>query len=181
MNPFAIFEITPSFQVDLAALGNTYRELSKVLHPDRHVGAPAAERRHALNRAIEVNEAWRVLRDPIRRAEALCLLYGIPYGETREPKADPALLLSVLEQREALVDARRAKSVPQIERLIAEVSEQKALTLARLNEQFSALVQRGEGHPPSAKQVSDLLKELGKLRYLERFLAESNTILDELE
>jgi molecular chaperone HscB len=43
----------------------------------------------ALSRAIEVNEAWRALRDPIKRAEALLVRLGVPVGETAEPKARP--------------------------------------------------------------------------------------------
>src|SRR5689334_12410104 len=80
-DPFEVFGIPPRFEVDLAALELRHRDLSKALHPDRYAGAPAAERRLALNRAIEVNEAWRVLREPVKRAEALFARAGVPVGE----------------------------------------------------------------------------------------------------
>ncbi|MCB0971296.1 MAG: J domain-containing protein [Acidimicrobiales bacterium] len=44
-----------------------YRSLARQLHPDRQVGASAAEHRLAERRMREVNEAWAVLRDPARR------------------------------------------------------------------------------------------------------------------
>ena len=45
------------------------------------MNAGASERRAALSKAVEVNEAWRVVRDPIRRAEALLALAGTAAGE----------------------------------------------------------------------------------------------------
>jgi hypothetical protein len=52
--------------------------------PVRRAGA--SERRAALSKAVEVNEAWRIVRDPIRRAEALLELAGPPSARTGEPK-----------------------------------------------------------------------------------------------
>jgi len=45
-----------------------HRRLAHQLHPDRHATAPAAEQHLAERRIREVNEAWRVLSDPTRRA-----------------------------------------------------------------------------------------------------------------
>ncbi|GIT46418.1 MAG: hypothetical protein Ct9H300mP12_10030 [Acidimicrobiales bacterium] len=47
-------------------LRDAYRGLARRLHPDR-VADPAA-RRSAADRMAKVNEAWRVLGDPGRRA-----------------------------------------------------------------------------------------------------------------
>lgn len=44
-----------------------YRALVARLHPDRVHDAPAADRAFAERRTREVNEAWRVLRDPEQR------------------------------------------------------------------------------------------------------------------
>ena len=78
------------------------------LHPDRHVAGSPAERRLALGRAVEVNEAWRALRDPMRRAEALLRRHGVRVEEGNEPKPDPEFLMEMMEQREALSEARAA-------------------------------------------------------------------------
>ncbi len=67
-DPFDTLGVEPRFDLDLAALERRHRDLSRALHPDRYAGAPAAERRLALGRAIDANEALRVLKDPIRRA-----------------------------------------------------------------------------------------------------------------
>jgi molecular chaperone HscB len=83
-------EVERRFDLDVAALDARRKELSRALHPDRFASSPAAERRMALGRAIEVNEAFRALRDPIRRAEALARSLELPVGETSEPNPIPS-------------------------------------------------------------------------------------------
>ena len=45
-----------------------YLRLARLLHPDRQIGAPPDQARRAAQEMREVNEAWRVLRDPDRRS-----------------------------------------------------------------------------------------------------------------
>ena len=97
VDPFDILGIAPTFDVDLAVLEQRYRDLSRVLHPDKHVGSGPSERRLALGKAVEVNEAWRLLRDPLRRAEALFRRAGVDIREGTEPKADPAFLMEMMD------------------------------------------------------------------------------------
>ena len=111
MDPFDTLGVEARFDLDLPAVEKTHRELSRALHPDRYVGASASERRAALGKAVEVNEAWRILRDPIRRAEALLALRGVTLDERRETKADPEFLMEMLEQREALAEAKQARDL----------------------------------------------------------------------
>ncbi len=53
---------------------------------------------------MAVNEAWRVIRDPLARALALLDLHGAPLRDA--DRATPALLMEVMELREALEAAR---------------------------------------------------------------------------
>src|SRR3954452_24253892 len=117
MDPFATLGAARRFDLDLAALEKTHRELSRALHPDRFAQTGASERRAALEKAANVNEAWRMLRDPIRRAEALFRLAGVAVGETNEPKASPAFLMEVMEDREALAEARAARDLTKVKKL----------------------------------------------------------------
>lgn len=45
-----------------------YLDLARQLHPDRLTGAPGAGADRAARRMQDVNEAWRILRDPVARA-----------------------------------------------------------------------------------------------------------------
>src|SRR6185295_5182544 len=136
-DPFALLGAERRFDLDLSVLEKRHREISRALHPDKHVQATGSERRAALEKAASVNEAWRVLRDPIKRAEALFRLAGIAVGETNEPKASPAFLMQVMEEREALADARAAKDMKKIEELASEMKTRARAVEAKLTAGFA--------------------------------------------
>ena len=170
MDPFETLGVEPAFGLDVAVLEQRHRDLSRALHPDRHASSGAAERRMALGRAIEVNEAFRVLKDPLRRAEALLALRGVQSGEGKEPPASPALLMEVMERREALADVRQTKNQAALGRLIAEVRSEAARVEAALGSEFASAT----GNP------AEMLKRIGELRYYRRFLDEAASIADDL-
>ncbi len=120
-DPFSILGIPRAFDVDMRAAEKAHRELSRALHPDKYASAGASERRDALTKAADVNEAWRIVRDPVKRAEALFQLAGVEVGETKEPKPDAELLMEVLEKREALADAKAARDLEKVRALETEV------------------------------------------------------------
>ncbi len=167
MDPFATLGMPRSYDLDLAALEKTHRELSRAVHPDRHMGSMGSERRLALSRAVEVNEAWRVLRDPIRRAEALLKLRGVPVGEDGEPKARPEFLMEMLEQREEL------------SRAISEGDRESVRTLAEAVRARTREAERDLSRGFEQGEGSSLLGRLGELRFYRRFLDEVSLAEDE--
>ena len=170
LDPFEALGLEPAFGLDVATLEQRHRDLSRALHPDRHAAKGAAERRRALGRAIEVNEAYRNLKDPVRRAEALLALRGVQSGEGKEPAASPALLMAVMERREALAEIRLSKDEVALARLIAEVEREEHRVRASLELQFA---------DPAANSA-EILKKVGELRYYRRFLEEAQAIADDL-
>jgi molecular chaperone HscB len=168
VDPFATLGLARSFDVDLAAVEKTHRELSRALHPDKYVAAPPSERRAALEKAVQVNEAWRTVRDPIKRAEALFVLAGIAVGETNEPKASPDFLMEVMERREELAEARARKDAAAVTRLAADIESRAAGVERALGAGFA-----------KGGDVRALLPLLGELRYCRRFLEEVSAIEDE--
>jgi molecular chaperone HscB len=172
MDPFATLGVSRTFAVDLAALEKTHRELSRALHPDRYVGASPSERRAALAKAVEVNEAWRIVRDPIRRADALLALSGVRTGEgesdgPRTP-TDPEFLMEMLEQREALAEAKQARDLAAIRRMAAAVQARSDVLERSLAESFAR------------DEAAALVGKVGELRFYRRFLDEVSAIEDEL-
>ncbi len=170
-DPFELLEVEPRFDLDLASLERRHRDLSRVLHPDRYAGSPAGERQRALGRAIEVNEAFRALRDPVRRAAALLARHGRHADEADQPRADPALLMEVMERREALSEARRSGQRDAVVRLTETVRERERAVEADITASFGR-------EPPDLARVETLL---GELRYHRRFLDEAGVALDDLE
>lgn len=177
-DPFSILGVTPRFDIDLTELEAKHRELSRTLHPDRYVGRPSAERRMALSKAIEVNEALRVLKDPVRRAEALLGRRGVELPEGEEPEPSEDLLMEVLELREELASARDSRDLVRVEELAGAVEAREAGVLTLLAKAFSALDEHPVKTPPDA--VVHISEKLGELRYYRRFLEEVRAIEDEL-
>lgn len=171
MDPFATLGIAPSFDIDLAAVEKTHRELSRALHPDRYVGEGASGRRAALERAVAVNEAWRIVRDPIRRAEALLALRGVTVAEESEPKASPEFLMDMLEQREALSEARARRDLGAVRAMAVEFAARSRRVEGELSRGFAS------GAPTA---LAALRGRLGELRYCRRLLDEVSAIEDEL-
>ncbi len=169
-DPFEVFGVPRRYDVDLAEIGRVHRELSRALHPDRFAGAGASERRRSLERATEVNHAFRVLEDPVRRAEAMFELAGVPVGEASEPKASPAFLMEVLEEREAVGEARAARDVRTLERIEHETRARARAVQAALGAGFS----RGG-------DLASLLPLLGQLRFYLRMLEELEAVKAEWE
>jgi molecular chaperone HscB len=167
VDPFATLGIPRSFDVDLGEAEHAHRRLSRALHPDKFAGANERDGRVALAKAVEVNEAWRIVRDPLRRAEALLRLGGCELGEGREPQPAPEFLMEMLEQREALSDAKRAHDLPAVRAMAAAIE-------ARVREAEQAL---SAGFARGERET--LVGRLGELRFFRRFLDEVSAIEDE--
>jgi molecular chaperone HscB len=171
MDPFATLGISATYDVDLKDAEKKHRDLSRALHPDRYVSSGASERRDALGRAVEVNEAWRIVRDPVRRAEALFTRASIKVGETNEPKASGAFLMDILEQREALADAKAQRDRKAIDALSRDIEARLASTQSALAAGFTSAA----GDPA---RLEPLVPRLGELRFYRRFLEEVSAIED---
>jgi molecular chaperone HscB len=178
VDPFETLGIAPTFEVDLKAVEKRYRELARVLHPDRHLGGSPGERRMTLGKAVEVNEAWRLIRDPIRRAEALLRRQGVAIEEGKEPKADPEFLMEMMEQREALSEARGVNDPARVERLAAEIRKREKDVTAQIAAAFAAAPSSNEEARSAGGPVGKVTSLLGELRYYRRFLDEVSAIED---
>jgi hypothetical protein len=73
-------------------LRRAYLHQARELHPDRAVTRPAGEATRTARRMQEVNEAWRILRDPIARAAYDRSLAARRQVVAPSPAADPGAL-----------------------------------------------------------------------------------------
>jgi molecular chaperone HscB len=106
-NHFELFGLPVRFAIDPGALDAAYRSVQSQVHPDRFVHATDVEKRVAMQWASRANEAYRVLRAPLKRAAYLCELNGT-HLETESNTAMPAaFLMQQMEWREQL-DALKA-------------------------------------------------------------------------
>ena len=79
---FDVLGLAPSLELDISVLEQRYRDLQRQLHPDKFAQASSSERRSALSRAMSVNDAYRVLKDELKRAEAWFATNPDPFAPT---------------------------------------------------------------------------------------------------
>jgi molecular chaperone HscB len=170
---FAVLGVERRFDLDGAALEARYKDLTRKLHPDRFATADPRARRAALQRTVQLNEAWRALKEPLRRAEYLLELGGVKLasddGGARSGgvAASPALLMEILELREELGEARAAHDD-------AKVTRMGQAMRARADE-AAARVAAGLSAAPAdltTERLEAVARELVALRYYRRFLDE---------
>lgn len=176
---FEVLGLPARYDLDLVELSARHRELSRALHPDRYQGRGASERRQALNKAIEVNDAFRSLKDPVKRAELLLARLGVSVGEQVERQMSPDFLMEIMELREKLGDLRRARDLEGVEVLSHKVEAQRRHVAESLEAGFREALMAAASPAPEALE-KELLPLLGQLRYYARFFAEAHAIVDEL-
>jgi len=107
---FALFGMPRKLWIEMNALEQKFLQLSWKLHPDNFVNATETERELSLKRSSELNDAYRVLRDPVARVEYLLALENMRKEGEHKQQAPPELLEEVFELNESLDELREAKS-----------------------------------------------------------------------
>ena len=107
---FALFELPRKLWVEMGALEQKFLQLSWKLHPDNFVNASEEERELSLKRSSELNDAYRVLRDPVARVEYLLEIEGERKEGEKKQQAPPELLEEVFELNESLDELREARA-----------------------------------------------------------------------
>lgn len=155
-DPFTVLGLERRYHLDLQAVEDAYKRLTRRLHPDRFAGKAALERRMSLQWTAILNDARRVLRDPIRRARLLAT--GSPDPKERGgPRLDPEFLQQMFTWRE------EEEENPGSMLVIAK--EQAALVRDELDRLFSAW-ESGQG------DLSLVDDRLARLKYLDGLAGE---------
>ena len=106
-------------------------ELQKTSHPDRYVGSSDQEQRLAVQWAMQINEAYQNLKDPLKRAIYLLKQSGVELVEN--PQMNPAFLFKQIELREEIDSIEDdSEGAEQLDQLIQSISQQ----IAELQQQF---------------------------------------------
>jgi molecular chaperone HscB len=107
---FLLFGLSRKLWIEMSALEKRFLELSWKLHPDKFVNASSKDQETSLRRSSELNDAYRVLRDPVARVEYLLEIEGMRKEGEHKQQAPPELLEEVFELNESLDELREAKA-----------------------------------------------------------------------
>lgn len=170
-NHFELFGMPVGFVMDREKLVERYRDLQKVVHPDRFANASDQERRISMQGATRVNEAFQTLKDPLARARYLLVLNGIDLDE--ETTTDTDFLMQQLELREELAEVRtQAEPFVVIADLLSRIDQNINRLIGQIASRFEA------GTPTQLEQARELVR---KLQFLQKLRAEAQAIEAELD
>ena len=149
---FSFFGLPRKLNVDIARLEKDFYELSRKLHPDTYAQAEGREQEWSLEQSSRLNDAYRTLKDPVKRTQYLLRLEGVELeeqskaatekarasGEVKKQVVPPDLLEEVFELNIGLEELKAQKKLGEDDpALIEEIGRQKL----ELEEKHEALLQ----------------------------------------
>lgn len=202
---FSFFGLPPKLNIDVRALEKNFYELSRRLHPDLNARAGSQEQEWSMEQSSLLNDAYRTLKDPIKRTQYLLHLEGIVLeeqsksateqaratGEIKKQIVPPDLLEEVFELNMQLEELRmNNKSGDDDPDLIAEIGKQKlsleAKHAALLQElqsywkDWDSLVDRGNATSDErAQATSKMVDVLNRRNYIRNLVRDVNAALEE--
>jgi molecular chaperone HscB len=172
-NYFELFGLPVDFIVDSDSLAERYRELQRVIHPDRYANASEQERRLSMQGASRINEALETLKDPITRASYLLTLHGIEMDARKETTQDMAFLMEQMDLREELAGIReQADPYAAVLDLAGRVNRQIKTLVGQMAVQFESAT------PDQLEAAREILR---KLRFLQKLRSEVEFVAAEIE
>jgi molecular chaperone HscB len=154
---FAYFGLPRKLNLNIANLEKDFYELSRKLHPDLNARANKKEQEWSLEQSSRLNDAYRTLKDPIRRTQYLLQLEGVELeeqskhateqaraaGEVKKQIVPPDLLEEVFELNMQLEELRAQKKLGADDpALLEEIGKQKM----ELEQKHEALLIELQGH-----------------------------------
>lgn len=177
---FSFFGLPRRLNLDTAVLEREFYSLSRKLHPDLYAGRGSREQLWSLEQSSLLNDAYRTLKDPIRRTEYLLKLEGVELEgqskagteearKTGEKKqiVPPDLLEEVFELNMQLEEARANKNLGEQDPAVtAELQRHKAA----LEEKFDGLFEELKGYWNQWDRAEESANEKGKRQARDRMV-----------
>ena len=130
---FELFELPVSFEIDLSDLSQRYRELQRVVHPDKFVNASDRERLLSVEKAAAINEAYQVLKLPQRRARYMLELQSVSFDDEKDTALEPAFLMEQIELREALGElSQKADPMASLNTIMSDITKRTSAVVEGL-------------------------------------------------
>jgi molecular chaperone HscB len=201
---FSFFGLSPKLALDVKALEKSFYELSRKLHPDLNARAGTQEQEWSLEQSSLLNDAYRTLRDPIKRTEYLLHLEGVDLeeqsksateqaratGEIKKQIVPPDLLEEVFELNMQLEELRMNKKMGEDDAsLIAEIGKQKLsleakheallLELQTYWKSWDSLVDRSHASSDERAQVTNKMVDvLNRRNYIRNLVRDVNEAME---
>jgi molecular chaperone HscB len=178
-NFFEFFGLDRKLKIDQEALQKRFYDLSRQWHPDRFSRKGAEEQSQALDATSILNDGYRTLRDPVKRAEYLLTEEGFPIGEQRSKDVPADLLEEVFELNMSLEELKSGddSARPQLESARGNFASMRA----DADHQIETLFDKYDSSEPQSETAKQALHEirgvLNRRRYIENLLRDVDRAL----
>jgi len=205
---FTFFGLPPKLNIDVPALEKDFYEFSRKLHPDLSARGSSQEQQWSLEQSSLLNDAYRTLRDPIKRTQYLLHLEGVALeeqsktateqaratGEVKKQIVPPDLLEEVFELNMQLEELRVNKQMGEDDpSLNKEISEHKIVLetkhdalLQELQKYWSdwdSLIDRNHGSKAPAEErakiTAKMVDVLNRRNYIRNLVRDVNAALED--
>jgi len=178
---FTFFGLARKLELNVPGLEKEFYVLSRKLHPDLYSGADPREQEWSLEQSSQLNDAYRTLKDPIKRTRYLLRLEGVELEEqsktaTEQARASgnlkkqvvpPDLLEEVFELNMQLEELRAQKKLGEDDpALVEEIGRQKL----ELEEKHEALFDELKGYWQQWDRAVDEGTEEERLKIRDRMV-----------
>ena len=155
-------------------LQSRFYELSRRLHPDLFTRKSETEKRYALEASSILNDAYRTLRDPVKRANYVLKQEGFDIGEQRSKDVPPELLEEVFELNMALEEMKSGDESArgQLESAHANFTGMLSRADTDLQVQFEKY-----DAAPDRQILSEIRATLNRRKYIQNLVDEVEKVL----
>jgi molecular chaperone HscB len=186
---FSVFSLEPKLNLDLAALEHEFHRLSRKLHPDRFARALENEKQWSLADTALLNDAYRTLKDPLRRTEYLLKLEGAELAaedvreQGKNARVPADLLEEVFELNMQLEEMRAARATGEadaaLEASLTQAREKYHVLLEAVDEDLRAEWEVWDEGSRAARSSAQkrLVALLDRRRYLSNLVRDVNEVL----
>lgn len=162
LNHFELLGLEPAYDLDRDTLRQHYLHVSRGVHPDHHGDASSTL---SLRLSAQLNEAHRVLADPVLRAEYLLELHGGP-SAAENRNVPPEVLSETLLLREQMQEAQTDNDQAALTAVADEARAAHDKTLGEVADLARQL-------PGNEALRTELRAKLNAIKYYQRLLAET--------
>lgn len=181
---YALFGYPEVLGIDLEDLQEVFYARSRQLHPDRFARAGAEDRDLSLRASSLLNDAYRTLRDPLKRAEYVLSRHGFDVGQQRSNNVPPELLEEVFELNMSLEELRSGDEDARtdleaaranFEKMRKEIDDGLSGAFARWD--FACRNRSSEESSVSRAMLAEIRGSLNRRRYIQNLLRDVEAAL----
>lgn len=176
MDHYALFSFEPGFVIDRTLLQTRYRDLQRAMHPDRFVSAGNQERRIAMQKSTQINEAFRILNDSMERARYLLNIRGYAWDDDSATVSDIDFLMTQMTLRESIAEVKAAEDPFAV---IGDIMGHIMKALMQYEQDLTVLFD--EASESANRQAAEIIKKMQFFRKLEQEAFELEAELEDME